>query len=58
VVRYEHKSDADEAIQTLRSQAPYMDLDIQKGNVVVTFDYTPHASTVKRIRTALAQLPS
>ena len=56
VVVYDHNTDADKAIETLRSQGSSETFDVRKRNVVVTSDDGVTAPMRKRIRGALAEL--
>ena len=56
ILVYDRENDADNAFQTLRSQATSASFEIQKANVVVTSDEGVTAPMRKRIRAALAEL--
>jgi len=56
VLVYDHESDADKALQTLRSQASSDTFDVRQGNVVVYSDEGVTAPTRIRINAALFQL--
>ena len=56
VVLYAHKSDADDAVKTLRSQASATTFDVQQANVVVMSDQGVTAPVRIRINAALFQL--
>lgn len=58
ILVYDHEADADDAFQTLRSQASSATFDVRNANVVVTSDEGIPAPTRKRIRAALDELGS
>jgi hypothetical protein len=56
IVVYDHNSDAEKAIETLRSMASSETFNAQKGNVVIFSDDGVTAPTRKRIRAVLDEL--
>ena len=56
ILVYDRESDADNAFQTLRSQASSETFDVRKANVLVTSDEGVTAPMRKRIRAALDAL--
>ena len=52
ILVYDHEADADDAFQTLRSQASSATFDVRNANVVVTSDEGIPSPTRKRVRAA------